>query len=112
MRIIGRKIIVKYKKKNNGNSKLIKAIDVLITEIENWNPQQKTIYELRKDADCVHTDGFYFFNVELHRSLILIEIDENEVTIVWIGNHQEYERVFKNNKTTIEKWLRIKNYIE
>lgn len=38
--------------------------------------------------------------------------DEGEVTIVWAGTHQEYEREFKNNKSTIEKWLRSKGYIE
>lgn len=43
----------------------------------------------------------------------MIEFDENgEVTIVWVGTHQDYETTFKNNKDTIEKWLRSKGYIE
>jgi hypothetical protein len=42
----------------------------------------------------------------------LIELDdEGEATIVWAGTHQEYEATFKNNKITIEKWLRQKGYI-
>jgi len=43
----------------------------------------------------------------------MIEFDENgDVTIVWVGTHQEYETTFKNNKNTIEKWLRSNGYIE
>ena len=68
---------------------------------------------LRPDADCVHEDGFYFFDIHVHRTLILIEFDENgEATVVWVGTHQEYERVFKNNKNTIRRWLRANEYID
>lgn len=43
----------------------------------------------------------------------MIEFDDDgEATIVWAGTHQEYEKTFKNNKSTIEKWLRKNNYIE
>lgn len=31
---------------------------------------------------------------------------------MWAGTHQEYDETFKNNKSTIEKWLRTKNYID
>lgn len=42
----------------------------------------------------------------------MIELDENgEATIVWVGTHQEYETTFKNNKNTIEKWLRNNGYL-
>jgi len=68
---------------------------------------------ISNDADCIHNDGFYFFNISIHRSLILIELDEEgEATILWVGSHDEYERTFKNNKSTIEKWLRKNEYIE
>lgn len=70
------------------------------------------IKDIRQDADCVHSDGFYFFNIHIHRTLVLIEWDdEGEATIVWAGSHQEYERIFRNNKSTIGKWLRDKQYI-
>lgn len=66
-----------------------------------------------RDADRVHTDGFYFFDINIHRTLILIEFDDDgEATIIWAGTHQEYESTFKNNKPTIEKWLRNKGYIK
>jgi hypothetical protein len=113
MRIIGKKIIVKIKIKNNGNQKLCKAIDQLVSDLEQFNPNGSLLRDVRPDADCVHNDGFYFFNIHIHRALILIEMDdEGEATIVWAGTHQEYETTFKKNKGTIEKWLRKKGYID
>jgi hypothetical protein len=42
----------------------------------------------------------------------MIEMDaEGEATVVWAGTHREYEETFKNNKDTIEKWLRKRGYI-
>lgn len=112
MRIIGKKIILKVKKKNIGNYKLCAEIDKLITDLEKHNPQNQSITKIRPDADCVHSDGFYFFNINNHRILILIEYDDDgEATIVWAGTHQEYETIFKNNKSSVEKWLRKYNYI-
>lgn len=113
MRITGRKILVKLKKKNQGNKKLCNAIDDLTGELEAFDPNKSLIKQIRNDADCVHSEGFYFFDIHIHRTLILIELDEGgEATIIWAGTHQEYERIFKNNKTTIGKWLRDNNYIE
>ncbi|KUJ59458.1 addiction module toxin RelE [Flavobacteriaceae bacterium CRH] len=113
MRLIGKKTILKLKKKNIGNRKLCDEVDKLIEDLENFDPKQSVLTEIRKDADCVHSDGFYFFDINIHRTLILVELDDDgEATIIWTGTHQEYERVFKNNKSTIEKWLRDKNHIE
>jgi len=112
MRIVGKKTILKVKRKNIGNKKLCIEIDKLITDLENLDLRTTGINEIRKDADCVHSDGFYFFNINIHRTLILIEFDDDgEATIVWAGTHQEYEAIFKNNKLTIEKWLRKNGYI-
>jgi len=113
MRIIGQKILFKIKKKNIGNSKLCEEIDLLISDLEKFKPGDSSLAELRKDADKVHADGFFFFDIQSHRTLILIEFDEDgEATIIWAGTHQEYETIFKNNKSTIEKWLRKNGYIE
>ncbi|MDM1503126.1 type II toxin-antitoxin system HigB family toxin [Myroides marinus] len=113
MRLIGKVLLRKIKKKNSGNQKLCKAIDKLILDLELFNPDKEDLYFIRQDADCVHSDGFYFFNISVHRTLVLVEFDnQGEATIVWAGSHQEYESVFKNNKKTIEKWLRSKNYID
>ena len=112
MRLINKKILEKLKRKNKGNSALVKAIDKLIEDIDanEWQDQTE-LTETRPDADNVHSDGFYFFNIHIHRTMILIEFEENRATIVWAGSHNDYEKTFQNNKTVIEKWLREKNWI-
>lgn len=112
MRILGKKILLKIKKKNLGNVKLCSEVDRLISGLEDFNPKSNSISKIRNDADCVHPDGFYFFDINIHRTLILIEFDDDgEATIIWAGSHQEYETTFKNNKSTIEKWLRKNGYV-
>ncbi len=113
MRVIGKDKILKLKKKNIGNVKLCNAIDKLISDLEGFSYHNQHIADIRRDADCVHNEGFYFFDINIHRTLILIELDEEgEATIVWVGTHQEYEITFQNNKKTIEKWLRTNGHIE
>lgn len=113
MRVVGKNKILKVKKKNFGNKKLCNAIDKLISDLEGFEPDKQNINDIRNNADCVHNDGFYFFDIHIHRTLIMIELDENgEATIVWVGTHDEYEKTFKNNKNTIEKWLRSNGYLE
>ena len=113
MRLIAKKVLEKYKRKNRGNTKLAKQIDELIDIIEQSNIENPlALKQLRSDADCVHSEGFYFFNLAVHRSMLLIEFEEDEATVVWVGNHQEYDNTFKNNKATIEKWLRQKGWVE
>lgn len=120
MKILGKKHFIKLKKKNKGNLKLNKAIDKLISDLENakWKNKDEVL-KARGDADCVHKEGFYFFDLNIHRSLILIEYqpveadeDEGVANIIWVGSHEDYMRVFKNNKDTIEKWLRAQGLIE
>ncbi len=96
MRLTNKKILEKLKRKNRGNIPLTKAIDQLIKDINdnNWKNQTE-LNKTRKDADNVHSDGFYFFNINIHRTMILIEFDDNEATAVWVGIHQEYETTFK-----------------
>jgi len=61
----------------------------------------------------VFTVMVFIFYINIHRTLIMIEFDEEgDATIIWVGTHQEYETTFKNNKTTIEKRLRTNNYID
>lgn len=100
-------------KKNRGNQKLMKSIDKLIEDLEvnEWqNPHELT--EKRPDADCVYGGEFYFFNINVHRTMVLIEFEEDgEMTVVWAGSHDEYELTFKNNRTVIKKWLKDFNWI-
>jgi mRNA interferase HigB len=98
--------LLKLKIKNQGNLKLIKAIDRLIYDIENakWEKPLE-IKKSRPDADCVHSDGFYFFDLNVHRTMILVAFEDNEAVVIWVGSHDEYDKTFKGNKTTIKKWL-------
>ena len=52
-------LCLKSKKKNIGNKKLCTEIDKLITDLEKFNPREESISDIRNDADCVHSDGFY-----------------------------------------------------
>lgn len=113
MRLLGKAKLVKLARKNRGNKKLTQAIEDFIKDFEDndWSNEEE-IKEARPDADMVHNDGFYFFDLNVHRTLVLVEFDdEGEATIAWVGSHDEYERVFRNNRNTIRKWLRSNGYI-
>ena len=114
MRLVGKSKLEKLKAKNRGNIPLSKAIDNLISDLEEkkwFNPIE--LKRGRPDADLVHREGFYFFNLNVHRTMILIEFEEDgEANIVWCGTHQQYEPEFKNNKNSIEKWLRNTGFIK
>lgn len=112
MRLTNKKILVKLKRKNRGNVPLTKEIDKLIKDIEDndWKDQTQ-LNKSRADADNVHSEGFYFFNINIHRTMILIEFEDSEATVVWAGTHQEYEATFKNNRSTIKKWLKSNDWI-
>lgn len=107
MKLVNKHLLYQLKKKNQGNKKLIKAIDKLITDLERteWNNPNE-LMKSRPDADCVFGGEFYFFNVSVYRTLIMIEFeDDGEMTVVWAGNHHDYEKIFKNNRSVIRKWL-------
>jgi mRNA interferase HigB len=112
LEILRKDKLVKLKRKNRGNGKLIAAIDKLISDIENseWKTK-KDLLLIRPDADCVHSDGFYFFDINIHRTMILIVFSQDEAVIIWTGSHDEYDTTFKGNKNTIEKWLRNQQLI-
>ena len=112
LRILNRIKLEKLKRKNRGNNKLISAIDKLILDLKNAEWTSKTdISQTRPDADCVHSDGFYFFDISIHRTMILIVFEQGEAVIVWTGSHDKYDNIFKGNKKTIEKWLRNQELI-
>jgi mRNA interferase HigB len=113
LRLVNKFVLLKLKRKNQGNSKLSRAIDELIEDLEtsDWITPQKLI-EKRPDADCIYGGEFYFFNINIHRTMILIEFEvDGKMTVVWAGSHDEYELTFKNNRNVIKKWLKDKNWI-
>ncbi|GGC01857.1 type II toxin-antitoxin system HigB family toxin [Dyadobacter sediminis] len=113
MLIEGTRILIKLKLKNQGNTKLTKAIENLIADFESIECiSTENFQTLRKDADKVHSNGIYFLNIHHHRVLVLIEFEENEATVLWAGSHDEYVSIFKNNKRSIEKWLKSNNILK
>ncbi len=113
MELIRKDKLLKLKRKNQGNIKLSKAIDKLILDIENseWNNKLELIIS-RPDADRVHSGDFFFFNINIHRTMVLILFDEQEAEVIWAGSHSEYDKIFKGNKKTIENRLRKQGKIK
>ena len=105
--------LLKLKYKNRGNTRLSKAIDKLITDIENapWKNKMEVL-ERRPDADCVYSNNIFFFDINIHRTMALILFDEQEAEVLWVGNHAAYDKTFKGNKRTIENWLRRQGKIK
>ena len=112
MRLTNKKALEKLKRKHKGNKLLALAIEKLVCDIEtsHWETQME-LQTSRPDADCVHSDGFYFFNISMHRTMVLIEFYEQEASVVWCGNHKDYEKTFRNNKQTIKNWLSSRHWI-
>ncbi|TBO41192.1 type II toxin-antitoxin system HigB family toxin [Pedobacter kyonggii] len=113
MRLTGKDKLQKLKSKNKGNIPLSKAVDKLIKDIEaaKWKNKDE-LKDDRPDADQVHPDGFYFFDIKIHRAMVMLEFEEEgEASVIWAGTHQEYERIFKNNRNTIKKYLTDKGLI-
>ncbi|MFN2262398.1 MAG: type II toxin-antitoxin system HigB family toxin, partial [Psychroflexus sp.] len=93
MELLRKNKLIKLMTKNRGNKKLIAEIDKLISDIESAKWTKKTdIKESRPDADCVHSEGFYFFDINVHRTMILIVFEDDEATIIWTGSHDEYDK--------------------
>ncbi len=112
MELLQKNKLIKLKRKNRGNIKLVNAIDKLIFDIEDADWDKQTDIKIsRPDVDCVHSDGFYFFDINIHRTMILIVFEDNEASVVWCGSHDEYDKTFKGNKAVIEKWLRIQKLV-
>lgn len=107
MKLLRKDKLLKLKRKNQGNLKLSKAIDKLIEDIESskWKDKLELI-ETRPDADRVHSEDFYFFDINIHRTLTLVVFNDQFAEILWVGTHDEYDSIFKGNKKTIETWLR------
>ena len=107
LKLLRKDKLLKLKRKNQGNVKLLKAIDKLINDIESSDWKDKLhLTKYRPDADRVHSSCFFFFDINLHRAFALITFREQMAEILWVGNHDDYITIFKGNKNTIETWLR------
>jgi mRNA-degrading endonuclease HigB of HigAB toxin-antitoxin module len=107
MYVIGKKVVFKYTKKDKN---LLNEFNKCITAIEKsvWKNGQD-VKNTFNDVDHIG-ENIYIFNIKSSRSLLLIYFDENEIEIVWAGSHNNYEKLFKNNKSAILKYLKAKGY--
>jgi mRNA-degrading endonuclease HigB of HigAB toxin-antitoxin module len=105
--VFGRNKITRY---TRNRYEIAKHFDSFVGRIKNatW----KTGADVRgtfPDADHI-AGGAYIFNVLSSRSLAMVYFQDEEVEIVWVGNHDDYEATFRNNKRTIIKFLREKGF--
>lgn len=114
MDLINKGLLEWLRRKNRGNAKLSKSINKLISDFEQYDWDSPfELKQSRPDADCVHSKGFYFFNLDVHRTMILVRFnkEDKQAEVVWVGSHQDYDKMFRNNKNTIKKWLRNNEWI-
>jgi mRNA interferase HigB len=83
LKLLRKDKLLKFKRKNQGNLKLNKAIDKLIEDIEksDWKDKLELV-ESRPDADRVHSDDIFFFDINIHRTLTLIVFNEEYAEIL------------------------------
>jgi len=109
MKLLNQKLLLKHLSKNKGNKLLKQAIYKLVNDFEsNRILNEEDLKRIRPDADRVHSDGYYFLNIKDSRTMVLIIFDEEESMVIWCGNHDKYQSIFRNNKNTIKKWLKSK----
>jgi mRNA-degrading endonuclease HigB of HigAB toxin-antitoxin module len=113
LELIRKDKLLKLKLKHRGDIRLFTAIDLFMDDIlkADWK-NKNDIFRDRPDANCVHSDGFYFFDLSTYRTMVILFFDDQKVYVIWAGSHDEYDRTFKDNKQTIERWLRKNGLIE
>jgi mRNA interferase HigB len=79
----------------------------LIEDVETSDWKNKfDLIMTRPDANKIYGDNFYFFDISIHKTTIMIVFHEQEAELLWVGTHSEYDTIFKGNKKTIETWIR------
>ena len=106
MELIDLKILNKHLSKNKGNLRLRRDVDKLkiLLRDNNFNSYQE-LKKVRKDADNVHEEVAFFFNIHSHRILVQIDFEHYKAIILWVRNHNRYDRFFSGGKRAIKKLL-------
>jgi mRNA-degrading endonuclease HigB of HigAB toxin-antitoxin module len=108
MQLTGVKALDKF---TRNNATLKKAVDEFIQKVlaADWE-NDADVKVTFPDADRIFTEVYIFNLTRSDRTLAMVYFSEGELEIVWVGNHQDYERKLKNNKNTIRKFLRDQGY--
>ena len=84
MNILGKGHLIILKHKNQGNIKLLIAVDKLIQDLESGKiGSAESLQKIRSDADKVYNSGIYFFNIHIHRALLIIEFNKLQAKVLW-----------------------------
>lgn len=108
VRILGIAKLKKLRKKNIGNNPLVKAIDQLIKDIKDasWTSREELQAD-RNDADRVHVNDFYFFDINIHRTIVLVEfssgVENNEIEDEIVAVENEEELAVVEEKTDLDE---------
>ncbi|MBC5994025.1 type II toxin-antitoxin system HigB family toxin [Pontibacter cellulosilyticus] len=107
MDVLGRNKITKYVKNKH---ELAREFNAFVSKIKSseWK-SASDVKETFPDSDHIVGD-VYIFNISSSRSMAMVYFKEQEVEIVWAGNHDDYETTFRNNTSTIKKFLKKKGF--
>lgn len=136
MRLKGNDQLIKHSKKNKGNVPLRKRLEKLRELIKtsyyrNYFEMEAGLMQFRPDK--VYEDTVCFIDLT-NNNRILAQIDyssltdedlkgidsldedylyenEGEIFILWVNDHDSYEKTFNNSKKDVQKWLKSHDYI-
>ena len=85
--------LIRLKAKNKGNKLLTDAIDDLIKTIESkqWKTKEDVKAD-RPDADQVHSDGFYFFDINVHPSIRFRVIVQELYEFIGLDGYSAFDK--------------------
>ena len=106
MNILNSYLIDEYAKQDKPlEKKFSKWVEIIKTS--NWK-SSIDIKNTFKDVDTI-SKNIYIFNIKSSRSLCMVFFDDNELEIIWVGNHSNYEKKF-NSKQKILKFVENEGY--
>ena len=106
MKVTGLSVLDKYIKRNKQLAESFsKWVEIL--KQSNWS-SSVDIKKTFADADTINKN-VYIFNIKSNRSLCMVFFEDDEIEIIWVGNHDGYNRKF-NSKKKILKFLKNKGY--
>jgi mRNA-degrading endonuclease HigB of HigAB toxin-antitoxin module len=108
MKINGLNVLLKFAK---NNATLRKSLDEFVRKVQavQWT-NDADVKATFQDADRIFGNAYVLNLTKSDRTLTVLYFKAGELDIVWVGDHQAYDRDLKNNPNTIKKLLRKKGY--
>ena len=80
---------------------------IRIIKLAEWK-KANDIKKTFKDVDTI-SKNIFIFNIKSSRSLCIVYFADKEIDIIWVGNHDDYDKKF-NSKKKILKFIQNKGY--